>query len=149
LLQNSRFALRLLRKNPGFTAVAIITLALGIGATTAIFSVVYATMLAPLPYKNPDQLVLVWSHFRGGYNEPSAQDYFDWKTQNKTFQELIAWKSQSFNMSTNDRPQQVRGMATGPGWYSMIGVSFFKGRDFLPEEGLPGEEHEVIRPPDP
>ena len=93
LLQNFRFALRLLRKSPGFTAIAIITLALGIGATTAIFSVVYATMLAPLPYPNPDQLVLVWSHFRGGDNEPSVQDYLDWKAQNKTFQELVAWRS--------------------------------------------------------
>ena len=144
LLQNFRFALRLLRKSPGFTAIAIITLALGIGATTAIFSVVYATMLAPLPYPNPDQLVLVWSHFRGGDNEPSVQDYLDWKAQNKTFQELIAWRSQSFNMATEDRPQQVRGMVTGPGWYSMIGVPFLKGRDFLPEEGQVGKDHEVI-----
>ena len=93
LLQDLRFAFRVLLKSPGFSAVSVLTLALGIGATTAIFSVVYATMLAPLPYHNPDQLVLVWSHFRGGDNDVSTQDYLDWKTQNKTFQEMIAWRS--------------------------------------------------------
>ena len=146
LVQNFRFALRLLRKSPGFTAVAIITLALGIGATTAIFSVVYATMLAPLPYPNPDQLVLVWSRVRGHDANVSVDDYLDWKKQNKTFQSMIAWTAGSFNMATEDRPQQVRGMTTGPGWYSMIGVKFFMGRDFLPEEGQPGKDHEVILP---
>jgi len=144
LLQNSRFALRLLRKNPGFTLVAILTLALGIGATTAIFSVVYATMLAPLPYPNPNQLVLVWSHTRGRDNSVSVNDYLDWKAQNKTFQSMIAWDADNFNMATEDRPEQVRGMHTGPGWYSMIGVKFFKGRDFVPEESEPGKDKEVI-----
>jgi putative ABC transport system permease protein len=144
LLQNFRFAIRLLRKSPGFTTVAIITLALGIGATTAIFTVVYATMLAPLPYPHPNQLVLVWSHARGHDNNVSVQDYLDWKAQNKTFQSMIAWNAGSFNMATKDRPQEVRGMTTGPGWYSMIGVKFFLGRDFLPEEGEPGKDREVI-----
>jgi putative ABC transport system permease protein len=144
LIQNFRFALRLLRKSPGFTLVAILTLALGIGATTAIFSVVYATMLAPLPYPNPDQLVLVWSHRRGNDNDVSPQDYFDWKAQNTTFQSMIAWNAGSFNLATADRPEQVRGMIVGPGWYSMIGVKFFKGRDFVPEESQPGKDKEVI-----
>jgi predicted permease len=144
LLQNFRFASRLLRKSPGFTIVAILTLALGIGATTAIFSVVYATMLAPLPYPNSNQLVLVWSKVRGQDNSVSVDDYLDWKAQNKTFQSLIAWDSDSFNMATEDRPEQVRGMRTGPGWYSMIGVKFFKGRDFIPEEGEFGKDKEVI-----
>lgn len=144
LLQNFRFTLRLLRKSPGFTIVAILTLALGIGATTAIFSVVYATMLAPLPYPNPDQLVLVWSKIKGRNNSASVDDYLDWKAQNKTFQSMIAWDADSFNMATEDRPEQVRGMRTGPGWYSMIGVKFFKGRDFIPEEGEAGKDKEVI-----
>lgn len=141
---NLRFAFRLLRKSPGFTIVAILTLALGIGATTAIFSVVYATMLAPLPYPDPNQLVLVWSHIRGRDNSVSVNDYLDWRAQNKTFQSMIAWNAQSFNMATEDRPEQVRGMLTGPGWYSMIGVKFFKGRDFIPEEGEAGKDKEVI-----
>lgn len=146
VLQNFRFALRLLRKNPGFTAVAILTLALGVGATTAIFSVVYATMLAPMPYPHAEQLVLVWSSVHGRDNNVSVQDYLDLKAQNETFQNMIAWRADSFNMATADRPRQVRGMRTGPGFYSMWGVKFAIGRDFLPEEGQPGKDHEVILP---
>ncbi len=144
LMQNFRFAFRLLRKSPGFTAAAILTLALGIGATTAIFSVAYSTMLAPWPYPNPDQLVLLWSKVRGHDNSVSVQDYLDWRAQNKTFQSMIAWRSGTFNMATENRPEQVRGMLTGPGWYTMIGVKFSKGRDFSPEEGEPGKDREVI-----
>jgi predicted permease len=146
LAQDLRYALRQFRKSPGFTLIAVLTLALGIGATTAIFSVVYATMLAPLPYTNPEQLVLVWSTIRSHDNTVSVQDYLDWKAQNKTFQSMIVWRADSFNMATADRPKQVRGMRTGPGWYSMEGVKFSMGRDFLPEEGEPGQDREVILP---
>jgi putative ABC transport system permease protein len=146
LLENVRFALRQLRRSPGFATVAILTLALGIGATTAIFSVVYATMLAPLPYAHPEQLVLAWSRARGGDNTVSVQDYLDWKSQNKTFQSMIPWRADMFNMATADRPQQVRGMRTGAGWYSMLGVKFSMGRDFVPEDTEPGKDHELILP---
>jgi putative ABC transport system permease protein len=146
LVENIRFAFRLLRKNPGFTAVAMLTFALGIGATTAIFSVVYATMLAPLPYTNPDQLVLAWSSTRGHDNNVSVQDYLDWKAQSKSFQALIPWRADSFNLATAERPEQVRGLRTGADWYSMLGWRFEKGRDFLPEETAPGKDQEVILP---
>ena len=85
LRQNARYSIRLLRKNPGFTLIAALTLALGIGANTAIFSVIYAVLLAPMPYPNPDQLVMVWSKVQGGNNSVAAGDYLDWKQQNKTF----------------------------------------------------------------
>ena len=85
LFQNFRLALRLLRKSPGFTSVAIITLALGIGANTAIFSVVYATLLAPMPYPEPDQLVMVWSKVQTFRNGVAAGDYLNWKRQNQKF----------------------------------------------------------------
>ena len=89
--RNIRFGLRLLGKNLGFTSVALLALTLGIGANTAIFSVVYATILSPMPYPNPDQLVVVWSKINGNRNGVSASDFLDWKQQSTIFQDLCAW----------------------------------------------------------
>jgi putative ABC transport system permease protein len=144
LLQNARYSFRLLRKNPGFTAVAALTLALGIGANTAIFSVIYAVLLAPMPYPNPDELVMVWSKIQGNNNGVSAGDYLDWKQQNKTFQDINAWTGASFNFATPAQPEQINGRADTPGMARMAGNVFLMGRDFLPEEGEPGKDHEVI-----
>jgi putative ABC transport system permease protein len=134
----------MMRKNPGLTAAVLVTLALGIGATTAIYTVVYATLLAPLPYPNPDQLVVVWSTIQGGRNGMSAGDFLDWQQQNKSFQQLAAWSGGSFNLSTHDQPEQVDGRITSPGWFSMQGIPFLMGRDFNSEEGIPGKDHVVI-----
>ena len=144
ILQNFRFGLRLLRKSPGFTIVAMVTLALGIGANTAIFSVVYATLLAPMPYPNPDQLVMVWSKVQGGRNGVAAGDFLDWKRQSTSFQDLNAWNGASFNMATAEHPEQVQARLSTPGFCKMMGEKFALGRDFLPEEGQPGKDHEVI-----
>ena len=144
LLQNLSFGWRLLRKSPGFTLVAVLTLALGIGANTAIFSVVYATLLAPLPYPKPDQLVMVWSKVQGFRNGISAGDFLDWKRQSTSFQDLNAWTGESFNVASKDRPEQIQGQVTTPGFYNMMGVKFVLGRDFLPEEGQVGKDHEVV-----
>jgi putative ABC transport system permease protein len=144
LFQNVRYALRQLRKSPAFTAVAMLTLALGIGATTAIYSVLYATLLAPMPYPNPDQLVMVWSKPSDGRNVVSAGDYLDWKRQSSVFQDLNAWTGGNLNLSTSQEPEQVNAQFTTPGFYKMMGVRFLLGRDFLPEEGEPGRQHEVI-----
>jgi putative ABC transport system permease protein len=143
-LQNVRYALRQLVKNPGFTAVAVITLAFGIGTTTAIYTVLYATFLEPMPYPHPEQLVMVWSKVNGGRNSVSAADFLDWKRQNTVFQDLCAWDDGSFNLSTAERPEQIPGQLTTPGWYRMQGFDFALGRDFLPEEGEPGKDREVI-----
>ena len=92
LLRDMRFGLRLLRKNPGFTAVTVLTLALGIAATTAIFSVVHATFFAPLPYRDADRLVMVWSQREGGgRNSNSPADYLDFKRETSVFEDLNAW----------------------------------------------------------
>jgi putative ABC transport system permease protein len=144
LRQNARYSIRLLRKNPGFTLIAAITLALGIGANTAIFSVIYAVLLAPMPYPEPDQLVMVWSKVQGGNNVIAAADYLDWKQQNKTFQDLNAWSGANFNFATPSQPEQINGNAETPGFLSMTGSPFFLGRDFSPDEGEPGKEHEVV-----
>ena len=144
LRQNARYGFRLLRKNPGFTFVAVITLALGIGANTAIFSVIYAVLLAPMPYPEPNQLVMVWSKIQGSNNSVAAGDYLDWKRQNKSFQDINAWSGASFNFATSAQPEQLRGRTQTPGFARMSGNKFVMGRDFLPEEGEPGRDHEVI-----
>src|SRR3954469_16369161 len=144
LLRNMRYALRQLLKAPVFTLTAALTLALGIGANTSIFTVVYATLLAPMPYPEPDQLVIVWSKIQDNRNGISAQDYLDWKNQSNVFQDLNAWTGGSFNLATKDQPEYLEGQQTTPGMYRMQGVPFRFGRDFLPEEGVAGREHVVI-----
>ena len=142
--QNFRMALRLLRRSPGFTAIAVATLAIGIGANTAIFSVIYAVLLAPMPYPNPDQLVMVWAKVQDHNNSVSAGDFLDWRQQNTTFQDLVAWTDVARNFATPDQPERIVGRALFPGAYRMMGDRLFLGRDFLPEEGEVGKDHVVI-----
>ena len=144
LFQNVRYALRQLRKSPGFTAVAVLTLALGIGTTTAIYTVIYATFVEPMPYPHPEQLVMVWSKVNGDRNVVSAADYLDWKRQNTVFQDLNAWHDGVFNLSTVDHPEPIAGQFTSPGWYKMQAFHFQQGRDFVAEEGVPGKDHVAI-----
>jgi putative ABC transport system permease protein len=144
LVQNLRFGFRLLAKNLGFTSVALLALTLGIGANTAIFSVVYATLLAPMPYPNPDQLVMVWSKINGNNNGVSAGDFLDWKNQNKLFQNMIAWTGGSFSLASGGQPEQIRARIVSPGSFDMIGEPLKLGRDFLPEEGQVGRDHVVV-----
>jgi predicted permease len=139
-----RYTLRQLRKSPGFALAAILTMALGIGATTAIFTVVYATLLAPMPYPKPDQLVMVWSKIQGSRNSIAAQDFLDWKKQNAVFQDINAFTGTNFNLATKEQPEYIQGQLTTPGMYRMMGNQFLYGRDFLPEEGTIGKDHEVI-----
>jgi putative ABC transport system permease protein len=139
-----RFGLRLLGKNKGFTAIAVLALALGIGPNTAIFTVLYATLLAPMPYPKPDQLVMVWSEIQGGRNVVSAGDYLDWKRDSKSFQGLWAWSGFSANLGGREGPEQVPGQEVSPGFIKGIGTKLMLGRGFLPEEGQPGRNHVVV-----
>src|SRR5580700_2398912 len=100
LLRDARFGFRLLRRSPGFATVAVLALALGIGANTAIFSVIYSTLIEPMPYPDPGKIVVVWSKIRGGHNGVSAGDYQDWKNQSHSFEALTAWSGSTFNLST-------------------------------------------------
>ena len=131
LRQNFRYALRMLRKAPAFTALAVITLARGIGANTAIFSVVYTTLIAPLPYPDGQQLVMVWSRVQGGRNVIAAGDFLDWKRQASVFQELNAWSGRTFNLASEERPEPIQAQRSTPGFYTMMGVQFALGRDCL------------------
>ena len=143
LIQNLRYSIRSLLKSPGFSTTALLTLALGIGATSAIFSVVYA-VFEPMPYPKPDQLVMVWATNKGNRNSVSTADYLEWKERNSCFQGLGAWTGGSFNVGAGDRPEQVPGSLRTPGFFTMEGLPFLFGRDFLPEEGQPGKDHVVI-----
>jgi putative ABC transport system permease protein len=144
LIQNLRYGLRMLRKNPGLTLAVIATLAIGIGATTAIYTVVYATLLAPLPFPQPEQLVIVWSKVRGHRNPMSAGDFLDWQKQNRTFEHMSAITGATFNVAEKGQPELINGRRATPGLYKMLGTPFLMGRDFLPEEGVPGNDHVVI-----
>src|SRR5580698_4392138 len=115
LLQNLRFSLRMLWKSPGLTLTILLTLALGIGANTAIFTVDYATLLAPLPYPEPNQLVMVWSKIKTFHNGVSAGDFTDWKQQNTSFSTLSAFTNGSFNIASKDEPEFLQASITTPG----------------------------------
>jgi putative ABC transport system permease protein len=144
LLRNLRYSARTLWKNPGLTLTVLLTLALGIGANTAIFTVDYATLLAPMPYPEPDQLVVVWSKIQTFHNGISAGDFTDWKRENSSFQDINAFTGGSFNIASKDQPENIDGRQVTAGFYKMFGRPFLLGRDFLPEEGVAGRDHVVI-----
>jgi putative ABC transport system permease protein len=144
--RDARFGLRLLGKNKGFTLVAVLALALGIGPNTAIFSVIHATLLAPMPYPDPDQLVVVWSKIGGsGRNVVSAGDFTDWKKESRAFQMLGAASGGQANLASATEPEQVHTQLMTPGLLGIFGYTPALGRaDFLDEEGQNGRDHVVI-----
>jgi putative ABC transport system permease protein len=134
---------RLLRKNPGFASVAILALALGIGANTAIFSVVYGAMLSPLPYRDPDKLVVVWSITKGNHTEVSPADYLDWKRENTVFDGLEALSFGRVTLSDSTGAEQVGIDFQTPGTDKTFGLPLLLGRGFRPEESQPGNDQVV------
>src|SRR5262247_1612533 len=144
--QDLRYGARMLRKSPGFTAVAALTLALGIGANTAIFSVVNAVLLRPLPYKDEDRLVWLWETRLPevpGTN-PSPANFLDWQKQNKVFEQLEAMNVRDFNLIGGANPERIRGMVITHGFLSLLGVRPQIGRDFFPDEDQPGHSNVAI-----
>src|SRR6478672_807830 len=144
VIRDIRYGVRLLRRNPGFTSVAVLALAVGIGVNTAIFSVVYATLLAPLPYHEPDRIVMVWSFVNGHRNGVAAGDFLDWQQQNTTFDSMAAWTGGSMSLSISNHPETVNVSRGTPGFLHVLGQPFLMGRDFVPEEGQLGKDHELI-----
>jgi len=146
ILREAGFGLRLLRRNPGSTLVAVLTLALGIGATTAMFSVIYATWLAPLPYRDAERLVMVWSHFEGRRESVSQADFIDWKRRATVFEDLNAWNGRDVNLSVEGRPERILAGPATPGFLAMLGYGhpLALGRSFVEEEGTPGRDHAVV-----
>ena len=136
-----RLSFRLLCKNPGFAAVAVAALALGIGPNTAIFSVVYATLLAPLPYPQQDQLVTIWSSVKGSRNQVAAADFLDWRRQASSFQQMAATFEMEFNLSSGQEPQYVEGAKVSTNYHALLGQKMWLGRDFRADEDQPGKDH--------
>ncbi|HEY1902200.1 MAG TPA: ABC transporter permease [Terracidiphilus sp.] len=149
LFQDLRFALRQMGKRPGFSLVVVLTMALGIGANAAIFSVLDAILLRPLPYNHPEQLVKVWSRFTGigmpnDQNWVSAPEFRDFEQLNHSFADLAAMESGSFNLGVKGSPQRVVGASISPSLFAMLGAQPFLGRTFLAEEAQPGRDHEIV-----
>jgi putative ABC transport system permease protein len=148
LVYDVRYGIRMLARNPGFTVVAVLTLALGIGANTAIFSVVNAVLLRPLPFANPERLVTLFErNLKMGYdqNAPAAANYLDWRAQNRVFTQMAAYGGDGqFNLSGAERPERVAGAAVTANLFPLLGVSPLLGRAFATEEEQPGNDRVVV-----
>ena len=141
LMQDLRYGLRMLAKNPGFSTIAVLTLALGIGANTAIFSIINAVLLKPLHYPNPDRLVMLWerSPAKGLEQEKvTGPDFIDWRRQNHAFESLAFWPgwlgSTEFNLVGSEGAEKVKGVYASSDLFPVLGVKPLLGRTFLPEE---------------
>jgi putative ABC transport system permease protein len=150
LTQNSKFGIRLLRKSPGFACVAIFVMALGIGANTAIFSVVHAVLLEPLPFPDADRLVQIW-HVPPQTSFPgmtrfavSTANFIDWQKQNNVFDQMALYGGAGDDITGAGKPESVVASIVSSNFFSVLGVRPLHGRVFLPQEDRPGRNHEVI-----
>ena len=146
LLQDIRYGVRTLAKNPGFTIVAVVALALGIGANSAIFSVVNSVLLRPLPFKDPNQLVMVWdeqTHLGFPKDTPTPANFLDWQRQNSVFTGMAAMAPRSFNLTGTGEPERLDGRRISANLFDLLGIQPQLGRNFRPEEDTPGT-HVVI-----
>jgi putative ABC transport system permease protein len=147
-LQDLRYGFRMLRKSPGFTAIAILTLALGIGANTAIFSYVNAWLIKPLPYPQADRLAVLLSHDtkKGWTNNgvTSTADFLDYQNQNASFEQLAAWTQWSFNLTSDGPPDRVIGGLVSWNFFQTLGVQPLLGRAFLEQESQTASSHVAI-----
>jgi putative ABC transport system permease protein len=135
LIQDLKFGWRTLRRSPGFTAIALATLAIGIGANTAIFSFVNGVMLKPLPYSEPERIVQVLEKPPGGgHNGISTLNYLDWARENTVFEHIAAQTGGSVTLTGIDEPVQLRGMLVSASYFDVFGVQPALGRAFRPDE---------------
>jgi putative ABC transport system permease protein len=148
LIKDIRYALRSLLKRPGFTVISVITLTLGIGASTAIFSVVHAVLLRSLPYGRAEQLVMVWedAHRIGGKtnNVINLGNFFDWKEQNHVFEDMAAFFDRNVKLTSDGEPEEVPSEVATPNLFSVLGVNPIMGRTFSPDEGKPNQPEVVV-----
>jgi putative ABC transport system permease protein len=144
-IQDIRYGLRMLRKSPGFSVVAILTLALGIGANSAIFSIVNGVLLRPLPYRDPGRLTMVWEkNERGQPGNATFATYTDWKAMNHSFEELALYRSWGPTVTGAGEPEELSGLRVTNNYFRTLGIRPELGRDFRPEEDVPSGSHVVI-----
>jgi len=144
LWQDVKYGCRMLGRNPRFTAVVILILAVGIGANTAVFSVVNAVVLRPLPYKDSHRIVTLWEQTKWGEDMTSHENFLFWRAQNQVFEQLAAYGVRFAYVTGIDRPRKVMAFAVSPDLFSLLGVPPLLGRVFLPEEGQAGNERVVV-----
>ena len=146
LLQDTRYAFRMLLKSPGFTTLALLTLAIGIGANTAIFSVVNTVLLRPLPYKDANRLVMLWqsSSIFGSHLGASAPEYLDYRQRNHSFQSIGAYASRSFNLTGGHEPQRIKAARVTASLFDVLGVSPMLGRTISQQEDQTGGPKVVV-----
>jgi len=145
LWRDLKYGIRTLARSPGFTAIALLTLALGIGANTAIFSVVHSVLLAPLPYHEPGQLVIVWEKIPPGRSiSPSYPDVQDWQRDAHSFQAITALTTRSFDLTSPGAPAHLDGWMISAAFLKTLGVTPVLGREFSPDEDRPGGAHVVM-----
>ena len=145
MFQDLRFGLRMLLKNPGFTLIAALTLALGIGANTAIFSVVNAVLLRSLPYHDPDRLVLL-SYYRERLlsDYATGAEFLEWRAQAKAFELLAACRFDTVDLTGNVEPERLEVGYASADLFATLGIAPARGRAFTPEEDTPGNTQAVI-----
>jgi predicted permease len=140
-----RFAMRSLRRTPGFTSAAVVTLALGIGVNTAVFSIVNDVLLTPLPYPDPDQLVALYSRTADGVRSFSSYpNFLDWVSDNRSFSDLAAFRPDNFNLIGLGQPERVPVEMVSVSFFPLLGVQSILGRDFLPTDDQLGASPVVL-----
>src|SRR5262245_24539455 len=145
LLQDLRFGLQMLRKNPGFTLIAVLTLALGIGANTAIFSVVNAVLIRAFPYTDAERLVIVWERLGQDEQNPiSPANFFDWQEQQNVVAGMAAFNDTRNSLGGDSEPEEVMGQFATDNLFSVLGVNALLGRTFAPEDSQPGRHTVVV-----
>ena len=144
LWQDVRYALRTLRKNPGFTAIAVFTLALGIGANSAIFSVVNAVLVRPLPYPQPQRLMLLRESSLQGESSVSYPNFLDWKAGSRVFESMAASRPESLNLTQSGEPERLPGRMVSAGWLETLGIPPAMGRPIAPQGKHPAPERTPV-----
>ena len=147
MFQDLRYGARMLLRQPGFTMVVMVTLSLGIGINTAIFGIVNAVLLRPLPFKDPARLVTVWESYAAkgqAHGAVGGANFTDWKDQNQVFDSLVAYFSWNYNLTGDDEPQRLTAAVVSAGFFQMLGAEAALGRVLLPEEDQEANENVVV-----